>query len=66
MRAGLESGELPDGGELLGVPHTQRNRRTVAPGHETLRELQSHRTDADVWPETAMAIAERGATTARP
>lgn len=52
-------------GRLLGVLHQQWATRTQAPDDQTLRQLQARRTDADVWQETAEAVAELGATPAR-
>jgi len=53
------------GGQLLGVLHQCWHRRTEAPAGETLRQLQSRRTDADVWLETASAIKSLGTSSAR-
>lgn len=56
-----------DGGSarLLGVLHQQWATRTKRPAGQTLRQLQSRRTDADVWQETAEGIARLGTTGSR-
>lgn len=53
------------GGQLLGVLHQCWYQRIETPEGETLRQLQSRRTNADVWAQTASAIAELGATPTR-
>lgn len=52
-------------GHLLGVLHQRWAKRTEAPQGETHREMERRRTDADVWLETARAVAELGDTPAR-
>ena len=62
------AGDIPldqPAGELLGVLHQCWHRRTQAVEGETLRQLQSRRTDADVWLETASAVDHLGSTPAR-
>ncbi len=52
-------------GRLLGILHQQWAARTEPPADETLRQLQQRRTDADVWLETANAVAQLGPTPTR-
>jgi hypothetical protein len=52
-------------GRLLGLLHQQWNQRTEPLVGETLRELQTRRTDSDVWLETARSVAGLGPTPTR-